>query len=303
MNVIASAVWGKSSPKECDMQDIKKLVQDHPYFAPAQFLLLQQLKEQGGEAYLAQAQKAVLYYHDPMEFEYFINAHRFETELLLEEPATGAPEGGAEVWEKEKRDVKENTEREIAALKEESGETHNPPEESQNIPPLVVMAPTHTTTSAIAAEKAVLPEEEQFPKQEESSLQPAGGPATNDVIAFEPYHTVDYFASQGIKLQQEEVPKDKFGKQLKSFTDWLKTMKRLPGQPALTPADASAEQNVQHMAEGSVHNPDVATEAMAEVWLKQGNSAKAIEVYEKLKLHNPAKSAYFAAKIENLKYS
>jgi hypothetical protein len=45
----------------------------------------------------------------------------------------------------------------------------------------------------------------------------------------------------------------------------------------------------------------VFTEAMAEVWIKQGNVSKAIEVYNKLCLQNPSKSTYFAAKIDHLK--
>jgi hypothetical protein len=47
----------------------------------------------------------------------------------------------------------------------------------------------------------------------------------------------------------------------------------------------------------------VVTEAMAEVWLKQGNNGKALDIYNKLSLLNPSKKAYFAAKIENLKPS
>jgi hypothetical protein len=40
---------------------------------------------------------------------------------------------------------------------------------------------------------------------------------------------------------------------------------------------------------------------MAEVFARQGKMAKASEVYQKLSLLNPAKSTYFAAKLENLK--
>ena len=40
---------------------------------------------------------------------------------------------------------------------------------------------------------------------------------------------------------------------------------------------------------------------MAAVLAKQGKLAKAIELYQKLSLMNPSKSAYFAAKIEQLK--
>ena len=53
-----------------------------------------------------------------------------------------------------------------------------------------------------------------------------------DSIVFTPYHMVDYFASQGIKLVLEDNPADQFGKQLKSFTDWLKVMKKLPLKPS-----------------------------------------------------------------------
>ena len=44
---------------------------------------------------------------------------------------------------------------------------------------------------------------------------------------FEPLYTSDYFASQGIKLSEEIKTDDKLGKQLKSFTEWLKTMKKV----------------------------------------------------------------------------
>jgi hypothetical protein len=116
---------------------------------------------------------------------------------------------------------------------------------------------------------------------------------------FESYHTIDYFASQGIKLLQEEQ-KDKLGKQLKSFTDWLRSMKRV-GPVESTSLDEITNQSIQRIAEHSVEEKEVLTEAMAEVWAKQGNTAKAIRVYEKLSLLNPAKSPYFAGRIEQLK--
>lgn len=120
-------------------------------------------------------------------------------------------------------------------------------------------------------------------------------------LSFEPYYTVDYFASQGIKFREEERPKDKFGQQLKSFTDWVKTMKRLPISEMAQIVTNNAEQKVKQLAEHSLQDREVITEAMAEVWKKQGNMAKAIEIYNKLSLLDPSKSAYFAAEIEDLK--
>jgi hypothetical protein len=117
---------------------------------------------------------------------------------------------------------------------------------------------------------------------------------------FESYHTIDYFASQGIKLMQEDF-KDKLGKQLKSFTDWLRSMKRIGPVDSSTSIDEVTNKSIQRIAEHSVEEKEVLTEAMAEVWAKQGHTDKAIRVYEKLSLLNPAKSPYFAGRIEQLK--
>jgi hypothetical protein len=115
--------------------------------------------------------------------------------------------------------------------------------------------------------------------------------------AFEPMHLVDYFASQGIKLSDEVLTTDKLGKQLKSFTEWLKTMKKIHTPTPTEGTDVA----VQAMAEKSNVENEVVTEAMAEVFNQQGKTAKAIELYEKLSLLNPLKSAYFAAQIKKLK--
>jgi hypothetical protein len=122
-------------------------------------------------------------------------------------------------------------------------------------------------------------------------------------LTFEPYHTVDYFASQGIKFVPEDKPADRFSQQLKSFTEWLKTLKRLPESDTSKIADPGAEEKVQKLADHSISEDEVVTESMAEVWMKQGNKEKAIEIYHKLSLLNPAKSAYFASLIEQVKNS
>ena len=123
----------------------------------------------------------------------------------------------------------------------------------------------------------------------------------DDALIFEPLFASDYFASQGIKITEADVnPSDKLGKQLKSFTEWLKTMKKVHVEKLPMPND-SADINVQKLAEKSNIDEQILTEAMAEVFAKQNKNYKAIEVYEKLSLLNPSKSAYFAAKIQNLK--
>lgn len=125
-------------------------------------------------------------------------------------------------------------------------------------------------------------------------------PTPTQDFLFEPYHTIDYFASQGIKLTLDENPQDKLGKQLKSFTEWLKTMRRLPQKDREVVPDRVMEEAIQTSAAHSIQGKDVLTETMADVLAKQGMREKARAVYEKLSLLNPDKRAYFAAKIEQL---
>ena len=120
-------------------------------------------------------------------------------------------------------------------------------------------------------------------------------------LAFTPYYTVDYFASQGIKLMEDKNDKDAFGTQLKSFTQWLKEMRRLPEAQVTKKFNAHEALKVEQMAQQSLYGENAITESMAKVWMKQNAPAKAIDIYKKLSLQNPSKSAYFAAKIEHLK--
>jgi hypothetical protein len=123
---------------------------------------------------------------------------------------------------------------------------------------------------------------------------------TDESLEFEPFHTIDYFASQGIKLQQAELGKDKFGQQLRSFTEWLKSMKKIPPPSPDDTGDPVVQEQVIQFAQVSNETKEIITETMAEVWSLQGNRQKAIEIYKKLSLLNPAKSAYFASKIDKL---
>lgn len=140
-------------------------------------------------------------------------------------------------------------------------------------------------------------------KEEEKEAAPAEEKTKqNDSLLFEPLHTTDYFASQGIKLSEVVQPGDKMGRQLKSFTEWLKTMKKVhpDGLKEKPGADSPIDASVQVLAEKSNKEEEVLTESMAEVYIQQGKINKAKEIYEKLSLLNPSKNAYFAAKINEI---
>ncbi len=111
----------------------------------------------------------------------------------------------------------------------------------------------------------------------------------------------DYFAAQGIEIDLSKVPQDKFTKQLRSFTAWLKVLKHPETGPNLAEIGEEQEKAIAEIAEKANKMEDVITEAMAEIWEKQGNNKRAIAIYLKLSFIFPEKSVYFASRIEQLK--
>ena len=111
----------------------------------------------------------------------------------------------------------------------------------------------------------------------------------------------DYFAAQGIEIDLSTLPQDKFTQQLRSFTAWLKVLKEKEGEPNTPELAEAQEKEITAIAEKANIMEEVVTEAMAEVWEKQGNSRKAIALYSKLSFIFPEKSVYFASRIEQLK--
>jgi tetratricopeptide (TPR) repeat protein len=154
-------------------------------------------------------------------------------------------------------------------------------------------------------------------------------------ITIIPVSAEDYFLQQGIHVsndlpdademvheEQTEEEKEKALMVVMSFAEWLKhisshnkkakeeeadkkALKTMWQQQKLAAAieeenDEIPEQ-VFEMAVNSISRGDeLVSESLAEVYAKQGKREKAIDMYQKLSLHNPEKNTYFAAKIENL---
>jgi len=335
-NTIFETLFSRNFAGTDHVDQLKEVVSKYPYFSPAQFFLLQKTGS-GTAAYETQLIKTNLLFNNPHWLHYQLQqtgrATGTEENMLPAETTAVShdPEPFVEITDFKEpipeplietetvieindikeiipepvietetviniNDIKEpipeplietETAIEINDIKEtiqepvlESGQVIDLPDDTDAIPDSVM-------ESEIAPMKIELkmPVEKANPEEE---------------MLFEPMHMVDYFASQGIKLSDEVQMADKLGKQLKSFTEWLKTMKKIHvEQEAETTPETN--DNIQMMAEGSNTETEVLTESMAEVFIKQGKLGKALEVYQKLSLLNPAKSAYFAAKLENLK--
>lgn len=127
----------------------------------------------------------------------------------------------------------------------------------------------------------------------------------DEKLAFEaePYYTIDYFESQGIKFDYKNNTNDDLTKKMLKFTDWLKRMKNPNASFANQNQENGEELDkaIQGIAQASNQPKEIVTETMAEVFEKQGDIEKAIQLYIKLSFLNPNKTAFFAARIQKLK--
>lgn len=295
MTQLSMALTGKTDLAQLSLSELQQLAGQYPYWGPVQVLIAGKLAQEGSDELNDQLERSMLYLVNPLRLQQLLKPEPFLTmdddtdatdELLMvpvtaDQTAVAVPAFAAEleqpatveelVVQEEKTDaisIEENKEEQIA----------------EDPSPAVTM-----DEPAPAKTGQVIP---TLPGMENASME----------LSFEPYHTVDYFASQGIRIRDEDKNPDRFSRQLRSFTEWLKTMKRLPTGEAVV-GSPTEERKVVQLAEHSIQDRDVLTEAMAEVWEKQGDYAQAIRIYEKLSLLDPAKSSYFAAKIDQLKHA
>lgn len=269
-------LFTETSLEAVSRRDMEKIVEQYPYFAPAQFLLAKKLKDSNGNGSEAQLQKAALYFSNPYWYNYLLNhdALKHQDEATIQEAPpiaiTTIEEGFPIIAEVD-----------AAAMHTEEEEPE--PEDD--------MEPVSDDDTDIQKMKLSSLIEQHFsaykkPLQPNEELQ----------IKSSPFHTIDYFASQGIKTDGQDMMTNR----VKKFTDWLKQMKGGNSQPNDLGTDAETEQMIETIAQTSNETKEVVTEAMAEVLIKQGKTQKAMQLYKKLSFLNPGKSTYFAAKIDEL---
>src|SRR5690349_19524095 len=191
LDQLAQALFHQPTLEECNTEQLQDLTNRYPYFSAAQYLLIKKLDS-------SKKQNA--------EALHVASLHTYRPYQLQQL-----------VTEKDNEEVTElNSEKE-----NHSTQTNIPVSSTVN-------------TSSSVEEDADIAEEDQLPVDEQMPIAPLVIPTpastTHSEITFEPFHTVDYFASQGIKLSQKDIGTDSFSKQLKSFTEWLKTMKKIASE-------------------------------------------------------------------------
>jgi hypothetical protein len=298
---------------EISQENLEEFKQTYPYSAIG-YLLSARLKKEKGEPFTDDANKAALFINNPLWLHALLNEqYTSDTNPFIIPVNKSNPPVVVAIQSKQSEEsitkevhpqvetefvpIKVNAEEELVSevvlspiIDEEASNLPNHFDEIAGEESKPVLESTETS---FFTEPPIVNEPDPKVKLSTEPLLPE--------IAFEPYHTIDYFASQGIKLKLEDLKDDQFSRQLKSFTEWLRTMKRISPVQESAAASNKEEEETSFTSTDQVEETDIATEAMAEVWLKQGQKNRALAIYHKLSLQNPAKSHYFASKIENLK--
>jgi hypothetical protein len=326
------ALTGKYSLDEIYTEELNQLVKEYPFFAPAQIALAAKYKSLGHENTQSQIQKAGLYVSNTKWLQFQLmdlssisftkqetkisNAHLFPhihiptmedvkqlmgDNKIVEEPikqekielpieASIIPEPSYVSFTEENKVAKENT---MSQVLEPINAAKKEVEEEADLEPLEAESSITHPINDIHSQIAKLKEQWNKPVEATEKLS----------FEAEPYYTIDYFESQGIKFDYKNNANDDLTKKMLKFTDWLKRMKNPNANIANQPQEYSEELDkaIQGIAQASNQPKEIVTETMAEVFEKQGNIEKAIQLYIKLSFLNPTKTAFFAARIQKLK--
>jgi hypothetical protein len=286
---------GKKYLDEVNVAELEKIKEAHPYFSIGHLLLSKKLKTENNTAFQTQVQRTAAYFNNTLWLDYLLQAEEATVKLPGNTDDETKPLLNKVIREEQQSQVVE-----LEKLQEPV----------ENIAPEMIVATPEEEQYTASTTEEVMQQVEDEEKQKETiasvleeQLAEFKKPVTADTelnIQAEPFHTIDYFASLGIKIDLSQ-PQDKLGSQVRKFTDWLKQMKNVkPGNDDLEP-DPEVDHMIQGIAKTSNETKEIVTQTMAEVLVKQGKTDKAIQLYIKLSFLNPDKSAYFAAKIEQLK--
>lgn len=273
---------GKLSLAQVDPALWQQLSAEAPYFAPARFFQAVTDTQQPTTT----AQTANLYFTNPL----WLSLQLGEVTPVAKKETASTPPLQIPSVESVKEMMDKIKQQEASGLLEQEQE----PEPDEYIEEEDAVTETVDADSKIAG---------ILSSQLADFKKPVEADATLDIETEKrKLHTIDYFASQGIKIDLSTIPQDKLTAHLRKFTDWLKQVKNTQATHSQDLGTSlEMEKAVAETAKNSNETREILTETMADVLEKQGQVDKAIQLYIKLSFINPEKSSYFAAKIEQLK--
>lgn len=248
------------------VNEMEQLVADYPYFAIGHSLLTVAYQNAGDERYESQLKRtaAIMPNRDKLRLFTLIAKHRFESEPKIPALPDEVPPTD---------NVFSNIEPIDAEEEQNNGIIH----EKVFIIPEIDLSSSH---EELTAEMALLEEKRK---------------------SLEELKTI--IARRLKEIEEEKQRKEAEQPKPKKLTRKELIDKFILENPTISRPKAEFYNPISVAQNSIIDQENIVSETLAKIYEKQGYKEKAISIYEKLRLHYPEKSRYFAAQIERLQES
>ena len=248
------------------VNEVEQLVADHPYFAIGHTLLAVAYQNAGDERYESQLRRtaAIMPNRDKLRLFTLIAKHRFESEP------------------------------EIPALPDEVPPTDNV---FSNIEPIETQ--DEQTSGIIQKKVFIIPEINLSGSHEELTAEMALLEEKRKSLD----ELKDIIARRLKEIEEEKQREEAEPTPPKKLTRSELIDKFILENPSISRPKAEFYNPISVAQNSIIDQENIVSETLAQIYEKQGYIEKAISIYEKLRLHYPEKSRYFAAQIERLQES
>ncbi|MBK5284729.1 MAG: hypothetical protein JJE25_04950 [Bacteroidia bacterium] len=293
---------------------LKKFTEDFPFCQTGQLLFVKHLHSQSSVHFPEQLKIAAAYSSDRKILYHLIHsasplsvagkslehveevAEEIPVPLIHKENVVEESIEPQDIIQKRLQEISELRKTEAVSEKQEEKKTDDPP--VAEIIPLTPESKEPKPETIPAVEDIIVPEPEIISKKEEPTPAKINS-EENDTAIINDQHSFTGWLKAIKKEPLVESKKPEKKAKPASASDEI-ISRFIETEPRIKPSKVQFYSPVKMAKLSLEEHDDLVSETLAGIFAQQGNFPKAIEMYKKLMLLNPEKSAFFASLIEKL---